>query len=181
MRAPSAALIHLDQQIERLIEELPGLHTARGCEVNDAVVAHDSHERVGAPRLASLVRLGPRPRCRSVPPGGRAVVVRECNGCRRGPAHRCSRIRLRDGGNAECLVDAQPLNLARPGLVQFGAGLRGADSTTPLVSGVVLEPKPGAIDEDGLHPLHRAALGRQLDEDPLVGVRPRREEPLTVR
>jgi hypothetical protein len=59
MRTPRTARIHLDQEVERLIEKLPRLATTRGGEVNDAVVTHDSNECVRAPRLDPLVRLGP--------------------------------------------------------------------------------------------------------------------------
>jgi hypothetical protein len=96
MRPPRPARIHLDEEIERLIEELPRLTTTRGREVNDAVVTHDSDERVRTPRLDPLVGLGPNLR-RSVH-DVRSLVVRERKSRRRCPTHRASEYAFDAGG-----------------------------------------------------------------------------------
>jgi hypothetical protein len=99
MRAPSAARIHLDEEIERLIEELPRLAATRSREVNDAVVADDSDECVRTPRFDSLVRLGPDLR-RSVH-DVRSLVVGERKSRRRCPTHRAPQYAFEAGGS-EC-------------------------------------------------------------------------------
>jgi hypothetical protein len=96
MRAPRAARIHLDEEIERLIDELPRLTTTRGREVNDAVVADDSDECVRTPRLDSLVGL--EPNLRRPVHDVRNLVVGERMSRRRCPTHRASEYAFDAGG-----------------------------------------------------------------------------------
>jgi hypothetical protein len=96
MRTPRAARIHLDEEVERLIEELPRLATTRGREVNDAVVADDPDECVRTPRLDPLLRLGPN--LRGFVHDMRSLVVGERESRRRCPTHCASEYAFDAGG-----------------------------------------------------------------------------------